>query len=540
MGMGANDRSDGGYRRRVMDVTSGEADAKVPKAERRHRAVLAVSVSSAAVGFTTTAITVGTRGMAADLSLTATELGWVVNSYLVVAAALVLSGARLGDVMGRVRTLEVGLVVFVGASLVGVAAPGFAVIVAARMLQGVGAALIMPAGIEVIAEYTRDPSKVDEFRWRGLAYACSFAVGPLFGGVLTDRFSWRWVFLLAAVSGVIALIAARPLERHPGRGTHRPTDDFLGGVLAAALVGLVVVLAERLAVWRLLSPEFLAGVTLALLLSFALVLHERRVQHPLLHRQVIEDRRVLGANVAALGASIGMVSLLYFFNLFAQSAAIFSSGIVSVIAALAPFIGSMVLCAALAHRLGVRYGPTGPVVAGFVLMVVGFGWLSRVTTITTEAQLMVPLTVAGVGAGITNASLTGVAVLDLPAGRMNEAAGWNGVARFLGSAIALAVGTTAFLSVNRDGGAHPETAHAASNAFDAAVETLAHDLSGPLSAVADMDTAQRFARTMAVTSVMLVMVAFVACLLLWSSARGSASASSAGRINHRPATSDPK
>ena len=474
--------------------------------------------------------------MAQELSLTTTELGWVVNAYLVVAAALVLAGARLGDVIGRVRTLEVGLMVFVGASLLGVAAPGVAAIIVARMLQGVGAALILPAGIEVIAEYARDPAEVNEFRWRGLAYACSFAVGPLFGGLLTDLFSWRWVFVVAGVAGFVGWLSVRPLHHHPGRGSHRPTDDFLGAVMAAALVGLVIVLAERLAVWRLVSLEFLAGVALVLLLSLALFLHERRAEHPLLHRQVIEDRRVLGANVAGLGASIGMVSLLYFFNLFAQSAASFSGGVVAVLAALAPFVTSMLLCAVLAHRLGVRFGPTGPVVAGFILMIVGFGWLSRVTVQTVETELWVALAVAGVGAGITNASLTGAAVLGLPAGRINEAAGWNGVARFLGSAIALAVGTTTFLSVYGEGGAHPESAYTSGDVFDAAVETLRHDLSGPLRAVTDAETAQRFARTMGATALMLTAIALAACVLLWGSAAHRSHEPGPGQVSRRSAT----
>ena len=102
-----------------------------------------------------------------------------------------------------------------------------------------------------------------------------------------------------------------------------------------------------------------------------------------------------------------MVSLLYFFNLFAQSAASFSGGVVAVLAALAPFVTSMLLCAVLAHRLGVRFGPTGPVVAGFILMIVGFGWLSRVTVQTVETELWVALAVAGVGAGITPAPALG-------------------------------------------------------------------------------------------------------------------------------------
>lgn len=514
-----------------MSVTPVTDCERVPKRARRRRALAGVTLSAGVVGFMTTAVTVGTRGMARDLSLDATELGWVVNSYLVVAAALVLGGARLGDVFGRVRTLVIGLVVFTVASLGGMAAPGFAALIVARVLQGVGAALILPAGIEVIAEYAHDPSHVKGFRWRGLAYACSFAVGPLIGGVLTDWYSWRWVFALAALLSAVSFGIVASLERHPGRGTHRPTDDFVGAVLLAALVGLVVVLAERLAVMSIRSPVYVAGLLLVVLLGVVVLVHEKRVEHPLLHRQVIEDHRVLGANVASLGASIGMVSLLYFFNLFAQSAVTFSSGAVSVLAALGPFIVSMLVCAGVAHILGARFGPTGPVAAGFIMMIAGFGLLSRVTASTTERQLVLPLMIAGVGAGITNASLTGVAVLDLPAGRMNEAAGWNGLARFLGSAMALAVGTTTYLSVTATG-APPASAPNDVDAFEAAVDTLHQDLSGPFRAVTAVETAQRFARTMGATALMLSVIAAAACVLLWNAGPG-ARLSPAARLNRR-------
>lgn len=484
---------------------------------RTRRAVVAVTVASAVVGLTTTAVTVGTRGMALDLGLSTVELGWVVNGYLVAAAALVLLGGRLGDTIGRRRSFDLGLAVFAAGSLLGAVAPGFWVLLAARVLQGVGAALVLPSSIEVVAEYAEPGSEGGGFRWRGLAYACAFAIGPLVGGVLTDWSSWRWIFVLDAVLITLAWLVVRPLRRHAGRGTHSPTQDVAGALLAAVLVALVVLLAERVATWQFVSVR--SGVVLVsvVVLTLLLVQHERRTPHPLMHPFVWQDRRVLGANVATVGASAGMLSLLYFFNLFAQSAATFDHAALSVLAALAPFVASMVVCAVFAHWFGHRVGPRGPVAFGLALMVVGFGILGTVTDATTEAQLYLPLAVAGVGAGITNASLTSVAVLHLPAGRMNEAAGWISLSRFLGSAMALAVGTATFLSVVASRRPGEEVVPDRNvDTFDLAAASLERDLSGPLAAAAGADTAERFARTMGVTAAVLAAVLVVSWWLLSS------------------------
>ncbi len=482
------------------------------------RAVISVTIAAGMVGFTTTAVTVGVRGMARDLSLSTSELGWVVNAYLVSAAALVLVGGRLGDTIGRVRTFRIGLGVFVGASLVGLVAPGLWVLVGARVGQGVGAALILPSSIEVIAAYSPPAGEGTGFRWRGLAYASSFAVGPLVGGVLTDWFSWRWIFALDAVAVAVAAVVAWPLAMRPGRGVHRPTRDLWGALLVAILVASTVVLAERLAVWDLMSVQIGSLLAVCTVSAVLLVVHEARTEHPLLHRSVIEDRMVLGANVATVGASIGMLSLLYFFNLFAQSAATLDNAAVSVLLALGPFVATMALCAALAQWLGRRMGTRGPVALGMGLAIVGFALLSGVTGDTTDAQLVVPLATAGVGVGIANASLTGPAVLALPAGRMNEAAGWISLSRFLGSAIAIAVGTATFLSVSSSGSAGAGTgvpvAPRNGDAFDVAAAALERDLSGPMLAARSADTATRFATTMGVTAVVLTLVSVLAFWLV--------------------------
>ncbi len=216
-----------------------------------------------------------------------------------------------------------------------------------------------------------------------------------------------------------------------------------------------------------------------------------------------------------------MLSLLYFFNLFAQSAATLEAEVIEVLLALGPFALSMWACAAFASWLGDRLGPRGPAIVGLGMMVLGFAVLSRTSPSTSELDVAFPLALAGIGAGIANASLTGVAVLHLPAGRINEAAGWLGLSRFVGSAVALGLGTASFLSVAPVPIAAPEPstpaieiAEEAPSAFDLAVATLDRDLSGPLVAATQATTSSRFARTMGLTAIVLAVIAVVSAVLL--------------------------
>jgi MFS family permease len=485
------------------------------------RALIAVALSVAVVGLTTTAITVGARGVADDLGVSLRTLGWIVNAYLLAAASLALVGGRMGDVVGRARTFLLGLVVIVVGSLCGALAPGAELLIVARAVQGVGAALALPAGIEVIAAFSSDRAASRAFSVRSVTYACAFAIGPLVGGLLTDYLSWRLIFALAALLSVAAIVVGLPLLHHMGRGGHRPTRDWRGAVLAAGASFLFVLAAERSRVWGLDSWMFWATVLVGVVFVGAFVAVERSAEHPLIHPALLRDRVVAGANIATFGASLGMVGLLYFFNVFAQSAAQFDATVLAVLMALTPFIISMIAFAQLSHWLAKRLGFRGPAMVGMGLMVVGFALLGRTTSGSTRVDLALPLLLCGVGAGIANAGLIGPAVLGLPTGRLNEAAGIVSLTRFLGSAFALALGTSAYLSASGSTTAattaiDPDGApmRLGGEAFRAALTQLDNDLQGPFLAAVRDDTAAAFASTMQLTAVVLCVVWVLSAYLL--------------------------
>jgi MFS transporter, DHA2 family, methylenomycin A resistance protein len=501
-----------------MMGSTGAPDAGAESRLSR-RAVVAVCVAVAVVGINTTAMGVATRGVADELDVSLRALEWIVGAYLVTAAALALVGGRLGDIIGRARTFMIGCGVFVVGCLLAAIAPGAAVLIAARAIQGVGAALVMPASIEVVAAYAPRRGPQRGFRTRGIVYASAFGIGPLIGGVLTDNTSWRTVFWLELVLLLIAMAAARPLLRVPSQLPRAPTHDFLGATLVAVFVFFVVFLASRGRAWGWALWPTAVLMVITLLVGAWAVWVEARTEHPLIHRALLRDRSVIGANVATLGASIGMIGLVYFFSVFAQSALIFDSTALGVAFALLPFTLSIIGFSFVAGFLSRRFGVSGPVIGGLGLSVVGFAWLGMTTVGTAEARLVIPLALCGVGAGVANAGLTTPAVMTNRT-RVDEAAGLISLTRFVGSAIAIAIGTATYLGVGglprgvRHGRSDAAATVLGGSAYRQAVATLREDLRRPFEAATRSSTVHAFATTMRITALILAVLALVSAVLL--------------------------
>ena len=489
---------------------------------RRQRCVVAVGLAMAMVGINTTAIGVATRGIADDLGVSLTTLSWIVGAYLLIAASFSLIGGRLGDVLGRSHTFVIGVSVFAAGSVVATVAPSSGVLIAARVVQGLGAAFIMPTSIEMLAAYPPAGGARQGFRVRGVVYASSFGVGPLIGGVLTDYVSWRAIFVVEVVVLTIAALLALPLLHTASPLPKAPTRDLRGAALTALVVLVAVGGAFQVHGWGVTSWATLVWAVATGALFAALSWVEARTPHPILHRGLLRNRIVVGANLATVAASIGMIGLVYFFNLFAQSAATFHSTGLAIAVALVPFAVSMLLFAHLADLLSRRFGYRGPVLAGLGLAIVGFGWLSTTSASTTELDLVVPLVLCGVGAGIANAGLTSPAVLSEPRTRLDEAAGLLSLSRFVGAALAIAIGTATYLSVAvrlpsealaATGRASEQMAMGGS-IFQEAVATLSHDLRAPFEAAARSQTAAAFATTMRVAAVVLAGLTALSAWLL--------------------------
>lgn len=484
------------------------------------RSIVAVCLVMAVVGINTTAIGVASRGIAAELGVGPETLALIVGAYLLTAASFSLIGGRLGDVAGRSRTFVAGIVIFSVGALGAALAPDPPALIAARAVEGLGAALVLPASIELVAAHPPRSGARSGFRARGIVYASAFGIGPLLGGVLTDHLSWRAIFWFELVGLLLAGVLAAPLLHRTSTLPKPPTRDLRGAALSAILVAVALGSIYRISSWW--SWPAAVALAVVVVLAVLLVRVESRTPHPILHRRVVTNRVVLGANVATVAASIGMLGLVYFFNLFAQSAAVFDSTALGVAVTLIPFTASIVLFSVVARRLSSRLGYRGPVLVGLGCAAAGFFWLSTTTGATSDTDLVLPLALCGIGAGIANAGLTTPAVLSLPRTRLDEAAGLFSLSRYVGSALAVAIGTSTFLAVAVQA-PRPDTLAAEVSAeelalggstFKAAVATLDEDLQGPFVASTHEQSAAAFASTMRLAGFALVGLTALATVLL--------------------------
>src|ERR1700742_3408403 len=217
---------------------------------------------------------------------------WTIDAYNITFAALLLTSGSLGDRFGRRKLLRAGLTVFVVASLACAAAPSLPLLLAARAVQGVGAALMLPQGLAITAAAFPDPVE----RGRATAaWAMAAAMGPILGGVLTDTIGWRYIFWLNAPVGVIALLMTYrylPESRDPDAAS----IDFPGQTLAMVGLGtLTVLLVEG----RTLSPVWIVALGAAAVAGIAAFIgSQRRVRHPMLPLNLFRNRRLVAALIA--------------------------------------------------------------------------------------------------------------------------------------------------------------------------------------------------------------------------------------------------
>jgi EmrB/QacA subfamily drug resistance transporter len=438
--------------------------ARASTDRRRWFGLVAIALAVSLVIIDVTIVNVAVPAIIVDLGASATQAQWVQEAYTLVFAALLLSAGRIGDRIGRRRTLVAGIAVFVAASVLAALAPTPELLIAARVLQGVGGAAIFPATLSLInAGFTG--------RERGIAFAVwgstiggMAAVGPLLGGWLTTEASWRWAFGINVPLGalvVVALLAFVAESRDPDT---RPGVDVLGAALSAgAAAALVFALIEgRTLGWWLVREEPFAGwpgplspVPLLLLasalLAAAFVVQQRRRtaagRVALLDLSLFAIPGFRRGNVAALTVALGQFGILFALPLWLQNALGYTAletGVALLPLALASFVAGGV-----GGVLTDRFGPARTVQLGLGFEVAGVAWLASVIAVDTSAWATVPaLAVYGFGVGLATAQLGNVVLAEVPPESSGQASGTETTAQELGSALGIAVlGTVLFTSL---------------------------------------------------------------------------------------------
>jgi EmrB/QacA subfamily drug resistance transporter len=380
-----------------------------PASRRRWFALGVLAAAQFMVFLDETVVNVALPSIKADLGFSQATLAWVVSAYIVVFGGLVLLGGRAADLFGRRRMFLAGTALFGAASLLDGLAPSQEMLLGARALQGVGAAIATPAALALVTALF--PAGAERAKALGIWGALSglgFAIGILLGGAITEVASWRWVFLIN-VPVALATLAAVPRLVAESRVTGRRDFD-LGGAVAvtAGMTTLVyaVVKAPEYG-WRSLETHGLLGAALVLLGAFAII--ERRSPSPLIPAGFLHRRSALVPNVLQLLLGVSAISTLFLLTLYIQQVLGYTPLQAGV--AYLPLAGGVASATALANRLVARVGPRPLAIAGLAIAAVGMALMGRAPVGGEYAMDVLPaMIVVGLGAGLSFVSITTAAL----------------------------------------------------------------------------------------------------------------------------------
>jgi EmrB/QacA subfamily drug resistance transporter len=394
-----------------------------------------------------TVVNVALPSIQTDLGMSEANLQWVVNSYTLIFGGFLLLGGRAGDLIGRKRIFLAGLVIFTVASLLNGLATSSEWLIIARGLQGLGAALVSPAALSIVMTTFaegRERAKAMSV-WSAIA-AGGGAVGLLLGGILTELFSWPWIFFVNLPVGIAAfLLSLRYVPESKDEHSHKSFDVAGAITVTAGLVTLVygIVKAES-AGWTSASTLGFGGLALILLTAFVLI--ERRSAEPLVRLSIVAVRTIRSANVVMLLVASGMFAMFYFNSLYVQRVLGYSP-IQAGLAFLPVTVGIVVgagLSQALTKRLDLRTIGT----IGLALGTVGMLLMLRLNVGGSYAADLLPaLIVISLGMGLTFVPVTLIATSRVDPGDAGLASGLLNTSQQVGGALGLVILST--LAVNK-------------------------------------------------------------------------------------------
>jgi EmrB/QacA subfamily drug resistance transporter len=380
------------------------------------------------------------RSLHASLS----QLEWVVNAYILAFAVLMLTGAALGERFGRRRVFVFGLALFTAASAGAALAPTGGLLIAARLLQGAGSAVLMPLTLTLLsAAFAPERRAAALGIWSAIA-GLGVALGPIAGGLLTAGLSWHWIFWVNVPVGVVAaVLVPRILEESYGR--HEKVD--IGGLLlvSASLLAVVWTTVRGNTVgWG--APVTLAGYAAGIAFAVGFVHWEARRSEPMLPLRLFRNGVFSTSNVAAALLSFAMfgaffVTVQYLVNVRGTSPVM--TGVWTLPWTLMPFFVSP-----LAARLSRRVAPALLMAAGLTLISAGiFSLAAIIGPGTSELAIALPLWSIGVGVGLVLPNVTALAVGSVPPADIGKASGTLNTARQIGSVFGVAVTAAIFEAV---------------------------------------------------------------------------------------------
>lgn len=422
----------------------------------RSGAVLAVIVAAQLmIGLDSSIVTIALPSIGADLHLDPVEQSWIQSSYTLAFGGLLLLGGRLGDLLGRRNMLVGGLIVFSVASLLGGLATTGAWIIAARALQGMGAAVIAPSTLSLLTvNFAAGPERDRALSIYSSLLGAGASIGLVLGGLLTSGASWPWVFFVNVPIGIaVAALAPRFVEQPPRQQGRLDVVGALTSTLGmvALVFGLVRVASDGGAT----TPVVVClAVAAALLALFVLV--QRRVAIPIMPLRLFADRMRATDFAMLLLLSASMFGMFYVLTQFMQIV----RGYGPLVAGLAflPMTITIFLTVRTMPRMLRRFGSVPLVIAGTLLITTGLFWLSLASAGGGYVQLLVPMLLFGLGGGCSFMPLNSSILSAVTPAEAGAASGVLQTLQWVGGTLGVAGVVTVFGTVNGGDGALPAIA----------------------------------------------------------------------------------
>jgi EmrB/QacA subfamily drug resistance transporter len=368
---------------------------------------------------------------------------WIIIGYLIVIASVLLSLGRLADMIGRKPIYEAGLVIFVLGSVVSGAAPSLTILILARLLQGLGGALIFSVNIAMITSVFPPHQRGQALGLNSVVVALGISAGPTLGGLITQYLTWRWIFYVNVPVGIIALVVARCVltERF-----HMQTGQFdpLGALLFALGLASVTLGLSFGQEWGWTSLPLISALGVGIGALFAAVVVERHVPEPLLKFSLLKNRVFASASVSFLCCMLALFApgfLLPFYFEQLRGFSVVQSGLL-----LTPLPLTLAVVAPLSGRLSDRFGSRILSPLGLSIACCGLFLLSQLNTQSTLWDVIWRLVVMGIGQGLFQAPNTRALMGAAPADEQGIASGVLATVRVIGQAVSVALAGSIFTS----------------------------------------------------------------------------------------------
>jgi len=431
------------------------------------QALALLAVSQALVVLDGSIVNVALPSIAKGLHFSESNLPWVLNAYVLTFGGLLLLGGRLADLLGRRRVFMFGLVLFALSSLAGGLSQGAGQLIAARALQGVGAAMLSSAALSLLTSIFKEgPERNRALGVWGAAAGSSGAIGVLLGGVLTSAFGWQWILFVNVPIGLIAAaVTPRLLPESRAAGSHQGFDPAGAISVTAGLTVLVYALVSARSSGLGLTVGLLV-VAFVLLATFVLI--ELRNRTPLVPFRIFRVASIASAKLVGLFVGASLLPMFFFISLYMQQ--VLAYGPLQTGLGYLPLAFTITVVAAVASSLVTHFGFKAVSVGGLALVVVGLAWFARVSVNGSYAgDVLLPSLVAAVGLGLTFVSITVAAMGGVPAGDTGLASGLLNTSQQIGGALGLAI-LSALATAQTANEAAPPTALSLTDGFQVAFE----------------------------------------------------------------------